>query len=219
MSNKIIQRKRIMRYFIDAATEIIEMQGIENVTIRNVANLAGYNSATLYNYFDNLQHLISLACIKFLKDYVKALPEYISKANNTYEKTLMIWECFCVHTFTKPEIFASIFVHGKDKNISCYIKDYYEIYPEILDHMPEDLRKMLTYNDLYDRTLVLLNQCCKDGYFNENDLESITELSYFIYTGMLLDILSDQYNYTLEIATKKTMNYLKKIYDSYRIDK
>lgn len=219
MSNKEIQRNRMMRYFIDAAAEIIENKGVDNVTIRNVANLAGYNSATLYNYFDNLHHLISLACIKFLKDYVKDLPSYIAKANNTYEKTLYIWECFCVHTFKKPEIFASIFIHSQQRTISGYIKDYYEIYPENLQDMSEDIRRMLTYNDLYDRTLVLLLQCHKDGYFNKEDLNDISELSYFIYTGMLLDILSNKYKGSVEEAVQKTMNYLKKLYNSFRINK
>ncbi len=49
-----------MTYFIDATNEIIENEGIESVTIRKVANLAGYNSATIYNYFENLDHLIFL---------------------------------------------------------------------------------------------------------------------------------------------------------------
>lgn len=219
MSNKEIQRKRIMRYFIDATIEIIKTKGIENITIRNVAKEAGYNSATLYNYFNNLQHLISLACICFLKNYVKSLPKYIAQADNSYEKNIKIWECFCTHTFCKPNIFCSIFVHSKNKNLSYYVKDYYEIYPEILEDMPEDIREMLTYNDLYDRNLVLLDECYKDGYFKKEDLYSITELSYFVYTGMLLEILNNPEEYTVESATKKTMEYLSKVYSSYRIDK
>lgn len=218
MSNKEIQRRRIMRYFIDATTEIIKTKGIENITIRNVAKEAGYNSATLYNYFNNLQHLISLACIWFLKDYVKALPKYIAEATNSYEKNIKIWECFCTHTFSRPNIFSSIFIHSKNKNLSYYVKDYYEIYPEILENMPEDIRMMLTYNDLYDRNLVLLDECYKEGYFKKEDLYSITELSYFIYTGMLLEILTNPEKYTVESATKKAMEYLNKVYTSYRID-
>lgn len=50
----------MMGYFIDAANQIIENEGIESVTIRKVADIAGYNSATLYNYFNDLNHLLFL---------------------------------------------------------------------------------------------------------------------------------------------------------------
>lgn len=49
------------KYFVDATAEIIEEEGVENVTIRKVADRAGYNSATIYNYFQ--KSLISSFCI------------------------------------------------------------------------------------------------------------------------------------------------------------
>ena len=48
---KTIQKRRMMGYFIEAASQIIEEEGMEGVTIRKVADIAGYNSATMYNYF------------------------------------------------------------------------------------------------------------------------------------------------------------------------
>lgn len=54
-----LQKKRMMHYFIDAAVQIIDEEGIDGVSIRKVADIAGYNSATLYNYFDDLPHLVS----------------------------------------------------------------------------------------------------------------------------------------------------------------
>lgn len=45
------KRKRVMAYFINATIELMEEIGIENLTIRKVAERAKYNSATLYNYF------------------------------------------------------------------------------------------------------------------------------------------------------------------------
>ncbi|MDX5609295.1 TetR/AcrR family transcriptional regulator, partial [Clostridioides difficile] len=44
-------------YFIEAAQNIMENEGIENITLRKVADMAGYNSSTLYKYFKNLDHL------------------------------------------------------------------------------------------------------------------------------------------------------------------
>lgn len=44
--NRQEKRKRIMSYFINATIELMEKEGIENLTIRKVAEQAKYNSAT-----------------------------------------------------------------------------------------------------------------------------------------------------------------------------
>ncbi len=49
-----LKRKRIMNFFLDAAEKIIKKDGFDSLSIRNVSDEAGYNSATLYNYFENL---------------------------------------------------------------------------------------------------------------------------------------------------------------------
>ena len=43
-----------MSYFINATIELMEKEGIENLTIRKVAEQAKYNSATLYHYFSKI---------------------------------------------------------------------------------------------------------------------------------------------------------------------
>ena len=65
------KRKRVMAYFINATIELMEEIGIENLTIRKVAERAKYNSATLYNYFDSLDELEMFASVKCLNEYVK----------------------------------------------------------------------------------------------------------------------------------------------------
>ena len=44
-----IKRKRIMIYFIEATQKLIRTEGMDSLSIRKIANTAGYNSATLYN--------------------------------------------------------------------------------------------------------------------------------------------------------------------------
>ena len=48
---KQMYRQQTMGYFINAALEIIEEEGIDSLSIRKTAEKAGYNSATLYHYF------------------------------------------------------------------------------------------------------------------------------------------------------------------------
>ena len=87
LDKKYIQKVRMVKYFVDATIEIIEKEGYEAVTIRKVADIAGYNSATLYNYFDNLEHLLFFASMRYLQDYICLL--YTSPSPRDRQKTRM----------------------------------------------------------------------------------------------------------------------------------
>ena len=67
------KRKRIMIYFIEATQKLIQSEGIDGLSIRKIATEAGYNSATIYNYFQDLEHLTLFASVCYLRDYVIAL--------------------------------------------------------------------------------------------------------------------------------------------------
>ena len=54
---KQMYRQQTMGYFINAALEIIEEEGIDSLSIRKTAEKAGYNSATLYHYFSDFEEL------------------------------------------------------------------------------------------------------------------------------------------------------------------
>lgn len=218
MTKKEIQRRRMLRYFIDAAAQIIEQEGIDEITIRKVADIAGYNSATLYNYFENLDHLVSLAAMKFLKDYTEGLPSYLQRAKNTLEKTLLIWECFCHYSYKSPKVYYAIFVTNLERSLPTFIKEFYEIYPEYLKEMPDYIAEMLVRNNIYDRSLVLLNECADEGYFDKKDLADLNEMTYFIYRGMLSKVLNENIDGTIEDAVKKTMKYIKKVFRSFLVN-
>ena len=51
VTNKDIQTERLLRYFLDAAKNIIKSEGLDALTVRSVADKAGYSYGTLYNYY------------------------------------------------------------------------------------------------------------------------------------------------------------------------
>ena len=48
-----------MIYFIEAARQLMSSDGIQALSIRGIAEIAGYNSATLYNYFETKEDIIA----------------------------------------------------------------------------------------------------------------------------------------------------------------
>jgi AcrR family transcriptional regulator len=211
MTNKEIQTMRIMTYFIDATVQIIEEEGIQNVTIRKVADLAGYNSATIYNYFGELSHLIFFASMKFLKPYTAELPHYMSKGKDPLERYLLLWECFCKYSFQKPQIYYAIFSSDLGIKPHKMMQEYYEIFPNDLLNLPEDLVPMVLESSISQRDRIALEKCVAAGLIKSENAEKINEMNLLVWQGMQTMLLNQRILYTAEEASKVTVNYIKQI--------
>jgi len=96
MAKMSIKRKRTLQYFIDAAKEIIEKDGANQVTARKVGELSGYSYATIYNYFNDLKELLAYCALDYLEKCSKEISSIktngldivsiIQKYNATYFK-------------------------------------------------------------------------------------------------------------------------------------
>ena len=216
---KALQRRRMMNYFIEAATQIIDEEGLGAVTIRKVADIAGYNSATMYNYFENLDHLIFFAQLKHLRTYVAHLNDYIKNAKNSLETYYLIWEFFCYHSFQEPLVYHTLFFKEFNQPLRDMMKEYYALFPEELEGIGKDIEPMVMNQNLYQRNLSLLVNCMKEGFFREEDLEGLNEMSLLVYQGMVQRMLTQQTDYTPKEATRRTVKYIKEYTMLYCIRK
>jgi AcrR family transcriptional regulator len=217
MNKKTIKKHRSMRYFIDAAAKIMDEEGIEFVTIRKVSDLAGYNSATLYNYFKSVDELILYASVSHLREYTLDLAEYLKGVNGSIESYYRIWECFLKHSFLHPEIYNVIFFGKHSDSLSNIIEEYYSIFPEELGSQSEDLRPMLLRTNLYERNLALLSRIRNEGYLRDEDLGDVNEMSVLLYRGMMTKIINDVNDSSAESAAS-TLRYIKQTLRSFMVN-
>ncbi|AWZ49179.1 TetR/AcrR family transcriptional regulator [Hathewaya limosa] len=218
MDKKEIQKRRMMKYFIESTNEIIENEGIKNVTIRKVGDMAGYNSATIYNYFDNLNHLIFMASMKYLKSYAEDLYNYTKDSKDSLELYFDVWKCFAYHSYLEPEIYNLIFFgeYCSDR-INSSMKLYYSIFPEELGEETKQFLPMFLENNIHLRDYEILKKASKDNFIKEQDLRDINEMNVLIYQGMLSRMLKKKCDYTVEEAVEKTIKYIKRTIEAYRI--
>lgn len=172
IDNKQVQRKRMMSYFIKATEQVIEEEGIDKVTIRKVAQLAAYNSATLYNYFEDLDHLVFYTLMKYLKAYTLGLSAAMAKCKTPREVVLASWEVFCKYAFSKPQIFYNLFFNKHSDKFSETLKGYYAIFPEELGEHPNMVGDMLRQSNMFRRNEVLLGMLLPE---EGRDLQRIAE--------------------------------------------
>ncbi|HVI44231.1 MAG TPA: TetR/AcrR family transcriptional regulator [Chitinophaga sp.] len=71
LSKKEIQEQRVRGYFIEATKELLKSEGLKSVSVRNIADKAGYSFATLYNYFKDAKDLVFL-CVKDFREECSA---------------------------------------------------------------------------------------------------------------------------------------------------
>ncbi|WP_423799886.1 TetR/AcrR family transcriptional regulator [Neobacillus sp. SAB-20_R2A] len=208
---KKIQMSRMWQYFVEATAEIIEEEGINKITIRKVADKAGYNSATIYNYFSEISHLTFFAAMKFLKPYTDEVATYMDKGNNPIEKYLLAWECFCKHSFQNPQIFHAVFIMDLGEQPENLLERYYQIYPEELITIPEELKPILFERNMSKRGRSYLELALKEGYIKVENIDAINEITILIWQGMFTNILNNRRQYTPEEAMQMTMNYITEI--------
>lgn len=209
MDNKTIQRNRMITYFVEATHKIIEEKGIKGVTIRNVANLAGYNSATLYNYFKDLDHLIYFASIKYLRHYSLGLSKIEFSCEDSKEKFIAIWKFFCENSFEKPNIFYNIFFNKYSYELDGTIKKYYNIFSSDFGEHSIDVSKMLKGDTLLIRNMHILKPLVNDNYVLENEINTINEIIVFTYQSLLTRKVMNLVDDDSETLTKKMVDYIK----------
>lgn len=209
-----IKQQRIMKYFIEATEEIIKKEGISSVTIRSVADLAGYTSATLYNYFDNLSHLIFLANMHYLEEYNDNLLTCVAKCKNSIEIYMSVCKCFSLHAYAKPEIFELLFFSHGDEKFEKYTEQYYELYPQDNDHKgPEFLDKIFHLNNLYSRSFTMLENCVNDGYIEKDKAKDFNDICLRFNKTILEDVKDGVLN--KEEATSLTLKYYYQLFGFY----
>ncbi|QQK78181.1 TetR/AcrR family transcriptional regulator [Salicibibacter cibarius] len=206
------------QYFVDATIEIIEQEGIKSVTIRKIADKVGYNSATIYNYFQELSHLIFFAALRYLTKYIEELPFYMEKGENSLHKYLLSWECFCKHSFKNPQVYYAIFLANLGERPEELLEYYYNVYQdEVFGDLTEDIRTLIVEYHLSKRSRNELEQSVQDGYLKENDLEVIKESTVLIWQGMLTTVLNNRRNYNAEEAANTTMKHVREIINNYTL--
>ena len=207
MAKKDLQKKRIMKYFIEAAHKLLLEEGIEKITARKVADLAGYNSATLYNYFSNLDHLICYASMTYLKAYYAELDDFVAGTEEPREVFLQTWQLFSRHSYENPKIFKLIFFSPFRDELKQMIETYFDIFPENFGEHRVDLIPMLREGDLKKRNMAILSQKLSCNIPDEQ-LEMVNELIIHIYRSILDGVISGEY-ISVEEAESQTIKLIR----------
>ena len=110
MGNKEIQEQRMKTYFIEATKEILKGEGLKNISVRNIAERAGYSYATLYNYFKDVRDLIFECVIDFQEECQAFVVSETEKTKPGIEKLKSISKAYVKYFIQYPGTFELFFL-------------------------------------------------------------------------------------------------------------
>ncbi len=112
MQNKgDIKARRIRGFFLEAAKQIITTQGVESVSARKIAELAGYSYATIYNYYADLDELLSAAKASMVADVMRYMREAMSSAPASLDDVKALFAAYVRYQLEHPHVFRFFYFH------------------------------------------------------------------------------------------------------------
>lgn len=125
---KKLREKRTRKYFIEAACKIIEDKGLENLSVRKVADIAGYHFSTLYSYFQDINDVKLHAAIKFLDDIYRYIQNQIKSENFDcpLEKYIYIRKTVAYWSLEHPDAYQLINFENLGKDLEKIYKNFFK---------------------------------------------------------------------------------------------
>lgn len=168
MKNKEIQEERVKSYFIQATKEILKSEGLKALSVRAVADRAGYSYATMYNYFKDLNELVFYCVEDFFQECRTFSDEQVSAQPNGIARLKSKILAYAVFFTEYPGIFDLFFMErigslGNKK--------------EVLELTSDSVNKICQPEWEY---------CLKHGLVSPNNYNLLQKQTQFMVVGILL---------------------------------
>jgi len=106
-----LKTQRVKGYFLEASKQIISSEGAENISARKIAEIAGYSYATIYNYFKDIDELLSETKALMVSDVVKHMRDVMGFAPQSIEDVKRLLIIYIRYHLDNPHIFRFFYFY------------------------------------------------------------------------------------------------------------
>ncbi len=159
--------------FVNAFFQLAQKKNMEQITIREITTLAGYNRTTFYRYFEDIFALIEYAEDEFLQSTLKVLNEQRGE-NGIGERQFFEIVIHCFH-----ENADRISILMSEQNRSHFVRRLREKVPRNLYQPGGDTAKIKVIKDIYFYGImhaILVNLQSQNALPDEDLLDIIQKL-------------------------------------------
>ncbi|HYF83663.1 MAG TPA: TetR/AcrR family transcriptional regulator [Clostridia bacterium] len=181
---KSLKRERVKMYFLEAAKEIIINEGHEKVSVRKVADMAGYSYATIYNYFENLNELLWEVKGVMVEDLFKALQKKMHRVTYDIAEVKEGFKIYIEYYFENPNVFKFFYFYPLRKPSKKTV----------------DTEAGPDFNAMWKETFKGL---ILEGRLLEKDIEAVAKTFIYAIHGLIMLCLFNNGDLTEENAYKE----------------
>jgi AcrR family transcriptional regulator len=121
-----LKLKRTKSFFINATKELILNEGVEQITVRKIAEKSGYSYATIYHYFVDLDTLLFETKNAIIMDMVEVMSMKPTEQGLTLEQVKDNNKKFLQYFINHPNVYHFLYRHPL-KNSSIPLFDNLDI--------------------------------------------------------------------------------------------
>ncbi len=203
--------------YVQITGDILEKEGIEGVTIRKVAEKAGCTSAVLYKHFENKEHLIMLASIKFLEPYIiEFMKQTVRKDITSVQMDLLLWKCFIYEAFKNKRYYELMFFSSQKDMLEEYVYEYYQMFPEVNRHFDGFAASIIFSNNLSEREFIRLRRAANAGLITTENALLLSRLTVAVFTGSFIQYSgAEMTEADIKFATEDCYNLIYALFERF----
>jgi AcrR family transcriptional regulator len=103
--------QQLRELILDAAQDIIEVNGLAGLSAREIARRIGYSPGTIYNMFDNLDDVVLNVEARVLDALDKSLSDIQQEGGQADDRVVRIAHAYLAFTKQKPRLWNLLFEH------------------------------------------------------------------------------------------------------------
>ena len=200
--------------YIEAAYELIARDGLAGASTRKIAEEVGCTSPALYRHFPDIDKLIAVASIRFLRDYIEDARQLSQVDLNPLELNLQLWECLAFYSFQRADLFEKLFYGDPSGRLySEAVSEYFTQYPEDLIGLKAFIFDLFMNSTIAERDLILLEQAEEKGMITPESSVYLSKIDSYLYRGMLASLKGHNLDEEdIREATREFMQLIIKCY-------
>lgn len=173
--------------YVQVTSDILEQEGVEGVTIRKVAERAHCTSAVLYKHFNDKDHLIMLASIRFLEPYISEfLKQNARRDLSSLQMDLLLWKTFIDEAFRNRPYYELMFFGDKKETLEDCVYEYYQMFPSVQRQFDGLTASIVFSGNLVQREHIRLRRAVVEGDITSANALLLAQLSVAVFNGIFV---------------------------------
>ncbi|HAM15245.1 MAG TPA: hypothetical protein DCP91_05200 [Eggerthellaceae bacterium] len=159
----------------------------QDLSIRAIAAAAGCTTGAVYRHFESADHLILVAAVKFLEDYIVDLNDLLKITDDPLTQHMEMWRSFGRQAFANVDAFEMMFWKASEEALNDAIFTYYQEFPESWRKLSGFQVMVFFSSSLEERNMLTLNRCMEEFKLSKTTIKMINDVEICSFHGLMME--------------------------------